>query len=193
MNNNLKVLKLFVDNKDKSFTIKKAAEALKINYKIVYEEIIKLEKEEMLKITKHGNSKVCEFNYKYGSKIVEIEEARKHELFKNRDIKLIYKRIKEVKSPFYILILFGSYANKTNTKGSDIDLCLITDNAEINKEAQSILSITPISVHLQDFTSEHFLLMLKSKESNVGNEIVKNNIILYGTESFYGLVNNVKQ
>ena len=59
MNNNLKVLKLFVDNKDKTFTIKKAAETLKINYKIVYEEIIKLEKEELIKITKQGNAKVC--------------------------------------------------------------------------------------------------------------------------------------
>lgn len=193
MNNNLKVLKLFVDNKDKTFTIKKVAEALKINYRIAYEEIIELEKEELIKITKHGNSKVCAFNYKYHSKIVEIEEIRKQELFKNKDIQLIYKRIKEVKSPFYVLVLFGSFTNKTNVKGSDIDLCLITDNPEINKEVNTMLSITPISIHLQEFTSKQFLLMLKSKESNVGNEIVKNNIILYGVESFYELVNNVKQ
>lgn len=192
MNNNLKVLKLFVDNKDKKFTIKKVAEALKINYRIVHGEITVLEREELIKIVRHGNSKVCEFNYKYCSKIVEVEEIRKQELFKNKDIKLIYKRIKEVKSPFYVFILFGSYVNKTNTKGSDIDLCIITDNQKVNKEVQSILSITPINIHLQDFTSEHFLLMLKSKESNVGNEIVKNNIILYGIEGFYELVNNVK-
>ena len=193
MKNNLIVLKLFVDNKDRTFTIKKAAEALKINYKIVYEEIMKLEKEGLIEITKQGNSKVCSFNYKYHSKTVEIEETRKQGLFKNKDIKLIYKRIKEAKSPFYCMVLFGSYANKTNQKGSDIDLCLITDNQEINKAAQAILSITPINVHLQDFTSEQFLAMLKSRESNVGNEIVKNNIILYGIEAFYEMVNNVKQ
>ena len=193
MKNNLKVLNLFVNNKDKSFTIKKVAEALKINYKIVYEEITKLEKDNLIKITRHGNAKVCMFNHKYHSKIVEIEEIRKQELFKNKDIKLIYNRIKEVKSPFYCLILFGSYANRTNKKGSDIDICIITDNEEINKEVQSILSVTPINVHLQNFSSEHFLAMLKSKEFNVGNEIVKNNIILHGIESFYEIVNNVKQ
>lgn len=193
MNNNLKVLKLFVDNKDKSFTIKKVAEALKMNYKIVYEEITKIEQDNLIKITRHGNAKVCIFNYKYHSKIVEIEEIRKQELFKNKDVKLIYSRIKEIKSPFYCLILFGSYTNKTRQKGSDIDLCLITDNEKINKEVQSILSITSINVHLQDFISEHFLAMLKSKEFNVGNEIVKNNIILHGIESFYEMVNNVKQ
>ncbi len=193
MNNNLKILKLFVDNKDKTFTIKKAAETLKINYKIVYEEIIKLEQEELIRITRHGNAKVCVFNYKYHSKVVEIEEIRKNELFKNKDIKLIYNRIKETKNLFYCLILFGSYANKTSQKGSDIDLCLITDNEQINKGVQSILGITPLNVHLQDFTSEHFLLMLKSKEFNVGNEIVKNNIVLHGIENFYKMVNHVKQ
>lgn len=193
MNNNLKVLKLFVDNKDKQFTIKKVSEILKINYKIVYEEIGKSEKEELIKITRYGNAKVCAFNYKYHSKIIEIEEIRKNELFKNKDIKLVYTRLKEVKSPFYFLILFGCYANKKNKKGSDIDLCLVTDNIEVNNEAQSILNITPLNVHLQDFSSKHFLMMLKSKEFNVGNEILKNNIVLYGIESFYEIVNNVKR
>ena len=192
MNNNLKVLNLFVCNKDKYFTIKNAAETLKINYRIVYEEIAELEKEGLLKITKYGNSKVCGFNYKYHSKVVEIEELRKQELFKNKNLKLIYKRFKEVKSPFYCLVLFGSHANKTNQKGSDIDLCLIIDDQEINGEMRSILSVTPIDVHFQDFTSKHFLSMLRSKEFNVGNEIVKNNIILYGIETFYEMVNNVK-
>ncbi|MBI2146889.1 nucleotidyltransferase domain-containing protein [Candidatus Woesearchaeota archaeon] len=193
MNNNLKALKLFVDNKDKSFTIKKAAETIKINYKIAYEEIIKLEKEELIRITKYGNANVCVFNYKYHNKIAEVEEIRKQELMKNKDIKLVYNRIRETKSPFYCLVLFGSYANKTGKKGSDIDLCLITDNQEINKAVQSILSITPIDVHLQEFTSAQFLAMLKSKEANVGNEIAKNNIILHGIEAFYEMANHVKQ
>ncbi len=193
MKNNLTVLKLFVENKDKTFTIKKASEILKINYRIVYEEIIKLEKEELIKITRQGNSKVCEFNYKFSSKIVEIEEKRKEELFKNKDIQLVFNRIKEVKNPFYNLLLFGSYANKSNQKGSDIDLCLITDNHEINKEINSILSITPINIHLQEFTSKQVISMLKSKEFNVGNEIIKNNLILHNIETFYELVNNVKR
>lgn len=35
--------------------------------------------------------------------------------------------------------------------------------------------------------------MLKSKEFNVGNEIVKNNIVLHGIENFYEMINHVKQ
>ena len=193
MNNNLTVLKLFVENKDKSFTIKKTAETLHLNYRIAYEEIMKLAKDELIKITKYGNAKVCVFNYKYNSKIIELEEIRKKELFKNKDLKLIYTRITEIQNPFYCLILFGSYANKTNKKGSDIDLCLITDNEVINKQVHSLIEITPLNIHLQEFTTAQFLSMLKSKEFNVGNEIIKNNLILHGLENLYGMVNNVKQ
>lgn len=193
MNNNLKVLKLFVEKKDQSFSIKKVANILKINYRIAYEETMKLKETELIKITRHGNANICQFNYKFNNKIVEIEEIRKSNLFKNKDIKLIHDRLKEAQSPFYCLVLFGSYANKTNKKGSDIDLCLITENTEVSKHVHSILAITPLNVHLQEFASKQFLAMIKSKEANVGNEIVKNNVIFYGIEAFYWLVNNVKQ
>lgn len=190
MNNTLKVLRLFADNKSSKFSIKKASERLKINYRIVYEEIIKLEKEGLIGIEKFGNSKICRFKHKFCSKAVEIEDIKKNELMENKDIKLIHKRLAEIKSPFYMLLVFGSYADKTNTKHSDIDLCLITNNKEISKKAKDILSITPINIHFLDFTSEQFASMLKTKEDNVGHEIVNNSIILHGIEGFYEMVNN---
>ncbi len=190
MNNSLKVLKLFADNKSGKFSIKKASERLKMNYRIVHEEIIELEKEGLISITKFGNSRICEFRYQFCGKAIEIEEIKKNELLENKDIKLIHKRLREIKRPFYILMVFGSYANKTHTKHSDIDLCLITNDKEISRKTKDILSITPINIHFLEFTSEQFASMLKTNEANVGNEIVKNNIILYGIESFYDVVNN---
>ena len=190
MNNTLKVLKFFVEHKDSTITINKVAEALKMNYRIVYEEVLSLEKEDMLRITRIGNANICQFNYKYSSKVIEIEDIRKEEVCKSKDIALIYKRIREIKNPFYILLLFGSYANKSHTKHSDIDLCLITDNKIVSEEVNTVVQITPLKIQLQEFSSEQFRIMLKSKQVNVGNEIVKNNIIFYGLESFYELVNN---
>ena len=57
----------------------------------------------------------------------------------------------------------------------------------------AILSVTPLDIHLQEFTSKDFLTLLKSRENNVGNEIVRNNVVLHGMEAFYELVNRVKQ
>jgi len=45
MKSEIKILKLLLDQKNERFTIKKISETLKINYRIAYENVIKLEKE----------------------------------------------------------------------------------------------------------------------------------------------------
>ena len=90
------------------------------------------------------------------------------------------------------MLIFGSYSNKSATKSSDIDLCLITDNKNVKEHIHSILSITPVKLHLNEFTLSEFVSMLKEREENLGHEIVNNNIILHGIEGFYELVKYVK-
>lgn len=192
MNNTVKVLKFFAENKEKAFSIRQASKLLKMSYKLVHEQIIKLEKTNHIKTKFMGRAKACNFTYKYDYLTVNVEEERKKELFKNKNIKLIYKRIKEIKKPFFILLVFGSFADKTNKKNSDIDLCLITNNKKINKSVNEVLSITPIGVHLNEFTSDEFMSMLSTTKENVAHEIKNNNIILYGIENFYEMINNAK-
>ncbi len=192
MKNKFKILKFFSENKDKEFSIKKVSETIKMNYKIVYETIDYLESKKLIKFRKKGASKLCTFNYKYTSEIAKVENIRKKELFKNEDIKLIFKRIKEIKYPFYCLIIFGSYANKTHKKNSDIDICLICDDKNISEKINDVLDTIPTDTHLQKFTTNEFLSMIELKKSNIGNEIIKNNIVLHGLENFYELVNYVK-
>jgi len=193
MNNQLKILRFFIEHRENAFTVKKVAEALDINYRIAFEEIKRLEKDQLIRIIKLGNSNQCSFNYQFHEKVVAVENIRKKELFKNSDIKLIYKRIKEIRNPFYILLVFGSYASGAQSKHSDIDLCLITDSKKVKEKVQQIISITPVDLHFVDFTSEEFISMLSTTEPNVGHEIVRSNIVLSGIESFYELVNYVKQ
>ncbi|HLD86737.1 MAG TPA: nucleotidyltransferase domain-containing protein [Candidatus Nanoarchaeia archaeon] len=193
MRNNIIILKHFANNKDKQFTIKKVSEILRMNYRIAYEGIMNLEKKGLITLNKIGNSNVCAFRYSYTSTMIEVEELRKKEVFGNKDILLLSKRISEVKSPFYSLVLFGSHATGKASRHSDIDLCLLADNHEINKEVNAILSVTPLDIHLQEFTTKDFLALLRSRENNVGNEIVRNNVVLHGMEAFYELVSRVKQ
>ncbi|MDD4354198.1 MAG: nucleotidyltransferase domain-containing protein [Candidatus Nanoarchaeia archaeon] len=192
MNNLIKTLKFFADNKQNSYSIKKVSENLKMSYKLVYKEILALQKEGLISIFSAGKAKMCSFNYKFNSKIVEAEEERKKELFKNKDMQLLYTRIMSIKQPLFIFLVFGSYANKTYNKSSDIDVCIITNDKIMKTKLNEILESTPIKVHLNDFTSEEFLSMLSTNKENVAHEILKNNIILYGIESFYVMVNNAQ-
>ena len=43
-------------------------------------------------------------------------------------------------------------------------------------------------MEIHEFTSKEFISMIEKTQSNVGHEIVKNNIILYGIENYYSLI-----
>lgn len=193
MNSKQKILRFFIENNTDSFSIRSISKKLKINYRIVFEEIEKLKEQGLIEIKKLGNCNLCKFAFKYNEKIFETENLRKEELLENKDLWVIYNRFKDINSPFFILVVFGSYAKGTQTKHSDIDMCIITDNDKILKKAEQIMRLLPFDIHLLDFTSEQFTEMLKTTELNVGKEIIKNNILLYGAENFYEMINYAKQ
>ncbi len=186
MNSDIKILRLLLDKREDKFTIKKIAEALKINYRIAYEQVIKLEKENLLRITKVGNSKICEFTGNFNSKVFEAEYLRREELFKNKDFLIICNRLAELKFPF-IALLFGSQAKGTANKYADIDILTIGGD---EKEIKATISILPDKIHLTAINYESFVQMAKSKGFTVVSEALKSNIILIGIEEYYRLISN---
>ena len=183
----VKILKLLLDNKEERFTIKKIAERLKINYRIAYERIVTfLEKEGLLKITKTGNSNICEFTYNFGSKVYEAELIRRLDL--NKNFSVIRNRLAELNFVF-VALLFGSHAKVTATKHSDIDLLTIGGD---EKEIKNVLSLLPDKIHLTQIKYVDFINMAKSREFTVVSEAIKNNIILIGVEEYYRLLKNAE-
>ncbi len=182
-----KILKFLLGNKEKKFTIKKIAETIKINYRIAYEKVLLLEKEGLIKITKAGNSNLCEFTNKFNEKVFQAEYERKKDLFKNKDFLIIHNRLSELKFPF-IALLFGSQAKGRANKHSDIDILAIGGN---EKEIKTTTSLLPEKIHLTYVNYEDFMHMAKIKEFTVVSEAVKNNIIFVGIEEYYRLLKNV--
>ncbi len=188
MKSDIKILKLLLDKKEDKFTIKKIADTLKINYRIAYEQAINLEKEGVIKITKTGNSKVCEFEYAFDPRIFEAEYERRKALFKNKDFLIVHNRLAELKFSF-IALLFGSHAKGTSNRHSDIDILAIGGD---EKEIRSVLSLLPDKIHVTTVTYENFIHMAKSREFTVVSEAIKNNIPLIGIEEYYRLLKNAQ-
>ncbi len=186
MKSDIAILKLLLGRKDEKFTIKKIAEALKINYRIAYEQAMALEKGGLLKITKTGNSNFCEFTYAFDSRVFEAEYARRKELLKNRDFLVLHNRLAELRFPF-IALLFGSHAKGVADKHSDIDILTIGGDA---KEIKAAVSLLPYKIHLTSVDYENFIAMAKSREFTVVSEALKNNVILIGIEEYYRLLSN---
>ncbi len=185
-NSETKILKLLLNHKEERYSIKKISELLQINYRIAYEKVLQLEKENLLKITSLGNCKICELTNKFNQKLFEAEYERKEELLKNSNFKVICRDISKINSQF-ILLLFGSYAKGTQIKHSDIDLLLISDKYE---EIDRKLKLLPLEIHLTPISYADFINMLKSKEFTVVSEALKKNIILFGVEDYYRMIEN---
>lgn len=186
MNAAIKILKFFLEHKEDKFTIKKIAESLQINYRIAYEKIIQLEKDNLVRVSKVGNSKLCELTYHFDEKLFEAESERRKGLFRNKDFLVLYRRLAELKFSF-IALLFGSQAQGTASKHSDIDILTIGGD---EKEIKSAISLLPDKIHLTTVSYPDFIHMAKSREFTVVSEAIKNNIILIGIEEYYRMLEN---
>ncbi len=182
-----KILKLLIENKQK-WTILEIAHALRVDYKNTFNAIEGLYPNLIFK-EKKGNTNLIEIKLSSKIELFEVEIKRTLEFVgRNSDIKLIWEEIERVNYPFASVLLFGSFVKGVETKNSDIDICIISDNEEKVKKIVSNLKILPYKIEVQYFTSDEFESMLNRKENNVAKEIIENNIILYGIESYYQLI-----
>ncbi len=182
-----KLLKYLIENKTPQ-SIMTLSGATLIDYKNTYNLVSKLEPEVISK-EKIGNTSLIKIKLTPNPEIFSLEDKRMAQFLKeNKQLGLLKQDIESIDYPFLIALVFGSYVKKTPTKNSDIDLCIISDNEEKIKELISKLELLPLKLEIYTFTKNEFESMLKTKEENVGKEIVKNNILLYGIENYYNLV-----
>lgn len=95
-----------------------------------------------------------------------------------------------IPTPFFTLMVTGSYAKGTQSSNSDLDVVIISNEdskliySELKYESQTSIP----SVHLYVFTKEEFFQMLFSKKENYGKEIVRNNLIFFGGAPYYSIL-----
>src|SRR3989344_4303311 len=183
----IEILKLLIENKEETYSIRKIALQRKINYKSAYNALKTLGKEKIVELKSVGNTTLCSFNNNFNDLVFKAEYLRRENLFKNKDFLIIHNRLSELRFPF-IALLFGSQAKGIANKHSDIDILTIGGN---EKEIKTTISLLPEKIHLIYVNYEEFINMLKSKEFTVVSEAIKNNIILIGIEEYYRILNNV--
>ena len=185
------VVKLLLENREKELSINQIAKLLKKDYKNAHNIVTRLSKLSIIKLQPFGRSYRVGLINKVNPLIFEAEYLRKNELLKNKDMAVMYDSFKSLQSRFYILLVFGSYAKKKQTKHSDIDLMFIVPDAEeekLEREIQNIASTLPLKIHINVFRETDFQAMKNSKEITVGSEAIKHNVILQGIEPYYEML-----
>jgi predicted nucleotidyltransferase len=187
MDNKLKIINYLGKNKGKKFTMHELSSLINIPYATFHRTISKMP--DLLIKEKAGKATLIEINDIPIIKpylAISSEEEKKEYLKKSP---LISKISSEIESND-IVILFGSYANKTENEKSDIDFMVI------NKDGRKSMSFSKYEILFRKkinpifITEKEFKQMLKEKEENVGKQALSNHIILNNPEKFWGLVIN---
>lgn len=111
--------------------------------------------------------------------------AKRINRFKEK-YKLLYKRLKEFVDLLDArsVILFGSYAKGTETKKSDIDIIVVSDQNKAEKLALTFktkysIKIRPVVIKLSDFKN------IKKDNEVFYKDLVKFGIVLDGLDFFF--------
>ena len=186
------IIKFLIERKNEELNILKISKELKMDYKNTYSIVKRLERESLVNLESFGQSSRVKLVYQIHPLIFEAEYNRRKELLKDKNLAVMLNDFKNaLKSKCYVLLVFGSYAKKTQTKNSDIDIMFIVPDGKeelFEKEINHVTRSMPLPIHCSVFSEKQFLGMVQAKESNVGQEALKNNIILYGIEAYYEMI-----
>lgn len=181
LQNEQRILMHLLDDLTKHPSIREISIELNQKYSQTYQTVKQLETKDLVIIQNLKNNKRIFPNF-HNIQLIEIEICRF--LKSHKEIHRLQKKL-----PNYTTILFGSQTRKYKLQ-SDYDLLIISseDPRKIEEEIYNNLAIYPID--LQITTEKGLKEMWSKNELNVGNEILKNHVILKGFEHFTGLLAN---
>ncbi len=186
------ILTKLLDEKTTEYNVRTLAQATAIDYKNTYLAVKALEKEGILVIKKFGRANTITSIPSSHPHIYTAEHQRTQRFLKKHSaLASALQYFNQLPTRFYTLLVFGSYAKRTENNRSDIDLLFIVSDKiaeSIEKTIQNIASTTPLKLHIHVFSEKDFKAMALSKERTVGSEAIQHNIILHGIEQYYELL-----
>lgn len=161
-----------------SMHLRQIATRLKLVPSTVMRILKKLSEENIVDYKKEGknNRYFLKGSLECFTYLLMVEEYKKLKILQNPAIRRISKAIESLTNG-ELVILFGSYAKNMQVKESDIDVYVETIDPMIKKKLSEVSDKLGIKIGNFD------------KNSELGQEIIKNHIILRNSSRFYELLN----
>jgi predicted nucleotidyltransferase len=186
----LKIIDLFRKDIFSKLTIKEIMQKLnKRSYNWTFNAIKKLSKNILIS-EKRGNTSIIRLNLESPLSITYLSYLDKLES-NDKKIPLMNEILENVSkvSPFFILLVAGSYATNNARKDSDIDLVMISENKKnIQPYINQTIKLSGISFDVHIFAKDEFLKMLLSDTENFGKEVFRKHLIFYGNDAYYQII-----
>jgi len=177
----INILEEFCLDYNKRIYGRQVANKLKMNQKTVSNMLNRLEKEGVLKYSTEGKNKYYFLNMlnpQIKDIVKMLEMARKNKFIQK------YNKLKDLfyaleKRASEILVIFGSYANFTSNKDSDLDIFVVGNI----KDIEDLENLYKIKINIVKSSKQKI-----DKEDVFVKEIIKNHIVAKGVEEFVELI-----
>ncbi len=188
----IEILRFFVEHITEQFAIREIARKTKIDYKRTHATVQKLVQRNILTKKRHANIDLCSINLKDSvTELQYVEMLRaKDFLDRHRELKSFFNSTQEkVKTSFYSMVVFGSFAAGIETKTSDLDILVVAPSRSAGEEIVRVMRSEGLllkrNVQPTVVDEKEFIQSLVRSELNVVAEVFRNHIIITGVEAFY--------
>lgn len=188
-----RILELLLSNQEEHFSIRHISRLLGKSYALTYNNIQDLVSKQILQKSSLPPAQIISISNNISSSfLLPVEQKRAQKLLEKYVWVDLYMHdvLQTAPYPFFILLVFGSYAKESATSKSDIDLlAIVPSKKEIPLLEQTLRQYTPVKKNILIVDIQNFLDMIKNPRAfNVGNEARKYHIILFGAEIYYQLL-----
>ena len=151
-----------------------------------------LKKEEVIIEKKIGNSGLLQLNLNNDLTYIYLNLCNYE-----RTAPIVKQSLKRIKeeinsfTPFYSLVIFGSYALNQQKINSDIDIAIFINNEEKKPIIALINSAKlkiPLEMDIHLITKAEMVEMLTNNEENLGKQIARKHLSVYNIQIFYEII-----
>ncbi len=152
-----------------------------------------LKKEEVLIEKKVGRSGILNLNLENDLTLnyIALVNYKKINALIRQVLETIKKEIIE-ETPFFSMVIFGSYAIGKQKKDSDLDVAIFIESEEKRKKIEALVnsakqkSVIGMDVHV--IPKKEMIEMLINKEENLGKQIARKHLAVYNQRIFYEII-----
>lgn len=191
MDNMLNIVNFLGKNLHREYTMHELSIILKIPYASFYRTIAQMKY--LLIIRNIGRAKTVKLKLDHVTTLPYLTIASFEEMKSFVQEQKMIRAIQSELETSDIVLLFGSYAKREESKHSDVDIMVINKSGKksLSFSKYEILykkEINPLCIKEKEFT-----LMLTSETENVGKQALKGHIVLNNPTRFWQLVQNAFQ
>ncbi len=167
-----------------------------LSYITVHTIVPTLVKRKIVNLEKKGKSHLISIDFEQAP-VDKLSSAMLHEranfFRKHLSLLILTTELEEaLAEKFYILLLFGSYAQEKERENSDVDLLFIIPESEKREEYSAkinkVLKLRSQPTIDYKIVSTRDFIEMVSQKYTVGRSVFREGIVLFGTEQYYALV-----